>query len=59
MPERVVIAIGGNSLIKDDRHVEVDDQLHSVQETAAFIAEDLEALTDLPVEQRAAAEATV
>ena len=27
--------------------------------TAAFIAEDLEALTDLPVEQRAAAEATV
>jgi carbamate kinase len=39
MPERVVIAIGGNSLIKDDRHVEIDDQLHSVQETAAFIAD--------------------
>jgi carbamate kinase len=39
MPERVVIAIGGNSLIKDDNHVGVDDQLNSVQETAAFIAD--------------------
>jgi carbamate kinase len=39
MPERVVIAIGGNSLIKDDRHVDIEDQLHSVQETAAFLAD--------------------
>jgi carbamate kinase len=41
-PERVVIAIGGNSLIKDDNHVEIDDQLRTVQETAGFIADFIE-----------------
>ena len=42
MPERVVIAIGGNSLIKDDKHHEVEDQLHAVQETAVLIADFIE-----------------
>jgi carbamate kinase len=41
MPERVVIAIGGNSLIKDDR-CEIDDQLNAVRETAAFITDFIE-----------------
>jgi carbamate kinase len=39
MPERVVIAIGGNALIKDDKHQEIDDQLSTAQETAAIIAD--------------------
>jgi carbamate kinase len=39
MSERVVIAIGGNALIKDDKHQEIDDQLSTAQETAAIIAD--------------------
>lgn len=39
MIKRVVIAIGGNALIKDEGHHEVHDQLRSAQETAAFIAD--------------------
>ncbi|MFH1152981.1 MAG: carbamate kinase [Pseudomonadota bacterium] len=39
MTQRVVIAIGGNSLIKDERHQEVEDQLHAVQETAGYVAD--------------------
>ena len=42
MTERVVIAIGGNSLIKDDKHHEIDDQLSTAQETAAIIADFIE-----------------
>jgi carbamate kinase len=34
-----VIAIGGNSLIKDKHRREVDDQLAAVQETAGYIAD--------------------
>lgn len=37
--KRVVVAIGGNSLIKDEGHQEVADQLKSAQETAAYIAD--------------------
>ncbi|MCD6188566.1 MAG: carbamate kinase [Desulfuromusa sp.] len=36
---RVVVAIGGNALIKDNEHLEVSDQLKSAQETAAYIAD--------------------
>ena len=37
--KRVVIAIGGNALIKDEEHHEVYDQLRSAQETAELIAD--------------------
>jgi carbamate kinase len=37
--KRVVIAVGGNALIKDDDHLEIHDQLRSAQETAAYIAD--------------------
>ena len=36
---RVVVAIGGNALIKDDDHLEIKDQLRTAQETANFIAD--------------------
>ena len=39
MTRRAVIAIGGNSLIKDQSRREVDDQLAAVQETAGHIAD--------------------
>ncbi len=39
MMKRVVVAIGGNALIKDNEHLEVSDQLKSAQETAAYIAD--------------------
>lgn len=39
MTQRVVIAIGGNSLIKDESRREIDDQLAAVQETAGYIAD--------------------
>jgi len=39
MAQRVVIAIGGNSLIKDENRREIDDQLAAVQETAGYIAD--------------------
>ncbi len=42
MTECVVIAIGGNSLIKDEKHQEVDDQLQAVQETIGYIADFME-----------------
>ena len=37
--KRVVIAIGGNALIKDEGHQEIHDQLRSAQETAELIAD--------------------
>lgn len=37
--KRVVIAIGGNALIKDDEHIEIHDQLRTAQETAEYIAD--------------------
>ncbi len=36
--KRVVVAIGGNALIKDNEHLEIHDQLKSAQETASYIA---------------------
>ncbi len=36
---RVVVAIGGNALIKDNDHLEIQDQLRTAQETAAYIAD--------------------
>lgn len=36
---RVVVAVGGNALIKDEGHIEVHDQLRSAQETAVYIAD--------------------
>ena len=39
MIKRVVVAIGGNALIKDNEHLEVSDQLKSAQETATYIAD--------------------
>jgi len=39
MSQRAVIAIGGNSLIKDERRREIDDQLAAVRETAGYIAD--------------------
>jgi carbamate kinase len=38
----IVIAIGGNSLIKDDRHMSVPDQYAAVIETAAHITDLIE-----------------
>jgi len=37
--KRVVVAIGGNALIKDNEHLEIHDQLKSAQETASYIAD--------------------
>ena len=42
MTQRAVIAIGGNSLIKNDSQREVDDQLAAVQESAGHIADFIE-----------------
>ena len=42
MTECVVIAIGGNSLIKDENRREIDDQLQAVQETIGHIADLIE-----------------
>ncbi|PLY02658.1 MAG: carbamate kinase [Desulfuromonas sp.] len=37
--KRVVVAIGGNALIKDEGHLEIHDQLRTAQETAEYIAD--------------------
>lgn len=49
MTKRVVIAIGGNSLIKDERRREIDDQLAAVQETAACIADVIDLGIDVVI----------
>ena len=36
---RVVVAIGGNALIKDNEHLEIHEQLRSAQETSEYIAD--------------------
>ena len=38
-----VVAVGGNSLIKDDKNVTVEDQQESLRETAHHIADMIEA----------------
>ncbi|PKN01309.1 MAG: carbamate kinase [Elusimicrobia bacterium HGW-Elusimicrobia-1] len=43
MGKTIVVAIGGNSLIKDDKHMSVPDQYKAVCETAANLAGLIEA----------------
>ena len=42
MSKLAVVAIGGNSLIKDEAHKSVPDQFNAVRETAVHIAEMIE-----------------
>ena len=42
MSKLAVVAIGGNSLIKDEAHKTVPDQFDAVRETATHIAEMIE-----------------
>ncbi len=49
MPKLAVIAVGGNSLIKDDKHVSVEDQQQALRETAHHIADMIEAGWDLAI----------
>lgn len=44
-----VIAVGGNSLIKDDKRVSVEDQVAALRETAHHIADMIEADWDLAI----------
>jgi carbamate kinase len=43
MPRTVVVAIGGNSLITDSKHLTVPDQYHAVEQTCAHLTEMLRA----------------
>ena len=49
MGKLAVIAVGGNSLIKDDKHVSVEDQEQALRETAHHIADMIEAGWDLAI----------
>src|SRR5574339_366417 len=49
MGKLAVIAVGGNSLIKDDKHVSVEDQQKALRETAHHIADMIEAGWDLAI----------
>jgi carbamate kinase len=49
MSKLAVIAVGGNSLIKDDKNVTVEDQQQSLRETAHHIADMIEAGWDLAI----------
>lgn len=50
MPNKLaVIAIGGNSLIKDEAHKTVEDQYQAAQETSYHIADMLEAGWDVAI----------
>ena len=44
-----VIAVGGNSLIRDDKHVSVEDQMAALRETAHHVADMIEAGWDLAI----------
>ena len=44
-----VIAVGGNSLIKNDKRVSVEDQVEALRETAHHIADMIEAGWDLAI----------
>jgi carbamate kinase len=44
-----VVAVGGNSLIKDDKHVTVEDQQAALRETAHHIVDMIEAGWDLAI----------
>ncbi len=43
MKETVVVAIGGNSLIRDEAHITVQDQYKTVVETCKHLADIVEA----------------
>src|SRR5215212_2664194 len=49
MGKLAVIAVGGNSLIKDDKHLSVEDQERALRETAHHIANMIEAGWDLAI----------
>ena len=49
MAKLAVIAVGGNSLIRDDKHVSVEDQEQALRETAHHIADMIEAGWDLAI----------
>lgn len=50
MPNKLaVVAVGGNSLIRDDKHVTVKDQVAALRETAHHIADMIEAGWDLAI----------
>jgi carbamate kinase len=49
MAKLAVIAVGGNSLIKDEKHVSVEDQQQALRETAQHIADMIEAGWDLAI----------
>ena len=49
MAKLAVIAVGGNSLIKDDKNVTVEDQEQALRETAHHIADMIEAGWDLAI----------
>ncbi len=49
MSQLAVIAIGGNSLITDQKHVSVEDQYHAVVETAKYIVDLIDLGIDVVV----------
>src|SRR5512142_1906819 len=49
MSKLAVIAVGGNSLIKDNKNVSVEDQEQALRETAHHIADIIEAGWDLAI----------
>lgn len=50
MPNKLaVVAVGGNSLIRDDKHVTVEDQVAALRETAHHVADMIEAGWDLAI----------
>ena len=49
MTKLAVIAVGGNSLIKDDKHISVEDQEQALRETAHHIVDMIEAGWDLAI----------
>lgn len=49
MPKRAVVAIGGNSLIRDNRHISFTDQLHTMRETAVHLADMVRAGWEMAV----------
>lgn len=49
MTKLAVIAVGGNSLIKDDKKVTVESQMEALRETAHHIADMVEAGWDLAI----------
>lgn len=49
MSKLAVVAVGGNSLIRDDKRVSVEDQMVALRETAHHIADMIEAGWDLAI----------